>query len=81
MTHTVKADKSRLTLKGVEDGRFYLVHHEGARWIVEPAPERNLRARALPADKPDLGEPFAALADAGFTFEPLPASPVPPCRF
>ena len=81
MTHTVKADKSRITLKGIEDGRFYIVHHEGERWMVEPAPDKTRRARVVTAGKGDLGDHLQAMADAGFTFEPAQQPPVPPCRF
>jgi hypothetical protein len=82
MTMIAKADKSRLTIRGVQDGREYLVKQEGTGWWVEPAPENSSsRKRELSRATRDLSEHLNALADEGFSFEPAPKENVPPCRF
>ena len=43
MTTVAKADKSRLTIRGVEDGQYYLVIEQPGGWLVRP--ERSVRAR------------------------------------
>lgn len=82
MTTIAKADKSRLTIRGVQDGREYLVRKEGPGWWVEPAPEnpRSRKRELLPATR-DLSEYLNAMADEGFRFEPAAKEKVPPCRF
>ena len=82
MTMIAKADKSRLTIRGVQDGREYLVKKEGAGWWVEPAPDtKPCRKREILAATCDLSEHLNALADQGFSFEPTTKETVPPCRF
>ncbi len=82
MTMIAKADKSRLTIRGIQDGQEYLVKKEGAGWWVEPAPKRSLsRKREVLTATRDLSEHLNALADGGFGFEPTPKENVPPCRF
>jgi hypothetical protein len=77
-----KADKSRLTIRGVQDGREYLVKREGAGWWVEPAPEKTMsRKREVLSATRNLSEHLNALADEGFSFEPVAQQDVPPCRF
>ena len=77
-----KADKSRLTIRGIQDGREYLVKKEGAGWWVEPAPERALsRKREVLTATRDLSEHLNALAQEGFSFEPSAKENVPSCRF
>lgn len=39
MTTISKADKRRLTIPSIEDGRRYLVKQEPDGWWVEPEPE------------------------------------------
>lgn len=82
MTTIARADKSRLTIRGVQDGREYLVRQEGPGWWVEPAPVKaRSRKRSLYTATCDLTAHLNALADEGFTFEPAAPEKVPPCRF
>jgi hypothetical protein len=82
VTTIAKADKSRLTIRGIQDGHEYLVKREGAGWWVEPAPQRVLsRKREVLTATRDLSEHLDALAQEGFSFEPAAKENVPPCRF
>ena len=81
VTTIVKADKNRITVRGVTDGARYLVREEAKGWWVEPAPHRQSRARKVTCASKDLSAHLDALADEGFTFEPLSKENVPPCRF
>lgn len=81
MTNIVKADKNRLTIRGVEDGVSYLVQRLSRGWWVELAPQKPRRIRSLTTAKHDLGEHLQAMAEAGFSFEPSAKHEVPPCRF
>ena len=80
VTNIVKADKNRLTVRGVVDGMNYLVQRHGPGWWIEPAPDKPRRVRAVNAKK-DLSEHLDALGEAGFSFEPSRKENVPPCRF
>lgn len=67
MTMIAKADKSRLTIRGIQDGQEYLVKKEGSGWWVEPAPKRILsRKREVLTATRDLSDHLNALADEGF---------------
>ena len=63
------------------DGARYLVREEAKGWWVEPAPHRQARVRKVTAAKKDLSAHLDALADEGFTFEPLSKESVSKCRF
>ena len=43
MTTVAKADKSRLTIRGVQDGHRYLVTEQPGGWFVSP--ERQVRPK------------------------------------
>lgn len=43
MTTVAKADKSRLTIRGLVDGQQYLVREQPGGWFVSP--EKNHRAK------------------------------------
>ena len=82
VTMIAKADKSRLTVRGVKDGHDYLVKQTGSGWWIEPAPERvPSRKREIRNATLALTDHLDALAAEGFSFEPLPKGNVPPCRF
>lgn len=75
------ADKNRLTVRGVQNGRRYLVKKEGDGWWIEPAPQARRRVRHLAQATRDLTEHLDALAAEGFAFEPVKKENVPSCRF
>jgi hypothetical protein len=81
MTTICIADKNRLTVRGVENGRRYLVKKEGDGWWIEPAPKARRRTRQLTLATRDLSDHLDALASEGFSFEPAKKENVPPCRF
>jgi hypothetical protein len=68
------AEKNRLALRGVRNGRRYLVKKERAGWWVEPADTEK-------KSPPPLTARLDALAAEGFTFEPQAKEQVPSCRF
>jgi len=76
----VKADKQRITVRGITDGARYLVREEANGWWIQPAPTERVRIRKSPEGK-SLSTMLDALAAEGFTFEPNPKENVPPCRF
>jgi len=82
MTTISKADRSRLTIPGIENGRRYLVKEQGGGWWVRPEPDVKPR-REWAGPKRDLSEHLQALADAGLTIERNENSrkKIPPCRF
>ena len=75
------ADKNRLTVRGIENGKRYLVKKEGDGWWIEPAPQARRRVRHLTKAKQDLTVHLDALAAEGFSFEPAKKENVPSCRF
>ena len=81
MKSIVKADKNRLTIRGVENGVHYLVQRLSGGWWVEVAADKVRRVRTVTKAKNDLSEHLQAMAEAGFSFEPSDKQPVPPCRF
>ena len=82
MTTIAKADKSRLTIRGIRDGLEYLVRQEGARWTVEAAPQPTPgNRRELAHATRDLSDHLNELEAEGFKFEPAQKEKVPPCRF
>jgi hypothetical protein len=74
MTMICIADKNRLALRGVRNGRRYLVKKKRTGWWVEPA--RNEKK-----SPPPLFARLDALAAGGFSFEPQVKENIPPCRF
>ena len=81
VTTICMADKNRLTVRGIENGKRYLVKKEGAGWWIEPAPEARHRVRHITKATRDLADHLDALATEGFSFEPEKKENVPPCRF
>jgi hypothetical protein len=81
MTTIVKADKNRLTVRGVQNGQSYLVKTEGPGWWIEPATTTRRRVREITHATRNLSEHFEALAADGFEFTPERKENVPPCRF
>jgi hypothetical protein len=47
MTTAAKADKSRLTIRGLVDGQYYIVREQPAGWFI--APEKTHRVEKKPA--------------------------------
>ena len=75
------ADKSRLTVRGVQNGQRYLVKTEGDGWWIEVAPRARRRVRHVAQGTRDLTDHLDALAAEGFALEPMKKEHVPPCRF
>lgn len=40
MTTVAKADKSRLTIRGLIDGQLYIVHEQPDGWFITPEKKR-----------------------------------------
>ena len=82
MTAIVTADKCRLTLRGVEHGRSYLVTRYPEGWWVQesPRPLPPRRKRQWRGPKRDLAKHLDALAEHGLTLDAIKQE-VPPCRF
>jgi hypothetical protein len=86
MTRLVKADdKGRISIRGTERGRQYLVTAYNGGWWVKPALELKPPKMKRKWTKPrkDLSEHLQDLADLGFSFEPSAMSKqkVGACRF
>ena len=86
MTTLVKADdKCRISIRGTEVGRQYLVTPADGGWWVRPAPDFRppKTRRQWEGPKKDLSEYLGLMAELGFAFEPSESSkqPVGPCRF
>ena len=75
------AEKSRLTVRGIENGHPYFVKKENGGWWIEPVPQARRRGRQNARDARDLADHLDALASEGFSFKPQKKEKVPPCRF
>ena len=73
------AENKSLPLRGLRNGRRYLVKKETGGWWVQPAPAAEVRRDARPAH--DLTAHLDALAAEGFALAPAKKENVPPCRF
>ena len=49
MTTVAKADKSRLTIRGLVDGRQYLVRKQPGGWFVSPEREHRVKKTGMSA--------------------------------
>jgi hypothetical protein len=72
MTTISKADKHRLTIPGIEDGRRYLVTQQSGGWWVQPEPGVK-RPREWAGPKRDLTKHLEALAKGGLRIKPIKA--------
>lgn len=81
MTTIVKADKNRLTIRGVTNGAEYLVTKQANGWWIEAAPAARSRKRTVKRATMDLSDHLNALAEEGFSFTPSKKEKIPPCRF
>jgi hypothetical protein len=50
MTTVVKADKSRLTIRGLVDGEQYLVHKQPGGWFITPEKAHRVKKAGMSAD-------------------------------
>jgi hypothetical protein len=50
MTTVAKADKSRLTIRGLVDGRHYIVHEQPGGWFITPEKEHRVKRAGMSAD-------------------------------
>jgi hypothetical protein len=82
MTTIAIADKNRLTLRGTENGRSYLITSYPDGWWVQeaPAPRPPARRREWAGPAKDLGEHLDQMAASGLELQPIKGA-VPPCRF
>ena len=83
MTTTSVADKSRLTIRGVQDGRTYLIVRYAQGWWVQDAPIARppKRRREWAGPKKDLTEHLDALSRHGLEALAPIKTEVPSCRF
>ena len=86
MTTLVTADdKGRISVRGSEPGRKYLVTQEGGEWRVTPyrAEDRPSRNRREWSGNGSLFDQLKSMAKAGLRIErsKVAKRPVPPCRF
>ncbi|MGA2556675.1 MAG: hypothetical protein ABSG04_10435 [Verrucomicrobiota bacterium] len=50
MTTVAKADKSRLTIRGLVDGRHYIVHEQPGGWFITPEKAHRIKRAGMSAD-------------------------------
>ena len=50
MTTVAKADKSRLTIRGLVDGQHYLVREQPGGWFITPEKTHRVRKTGMSAD-------------------------------
>ena len=50
MTTVAKADKSRLTIRGLVDGQHYLVHEQPGGWFITPEKKHRVKKTGMRAD-------------------------------
>jgi hypothetical protein len=50
MTTVAKADKSRLTIRGLVDGQHYLVHEQPGGWFITPEKTHRPKKTGMRAD-------------------------------
>jgi hypothetical protein len=83
VTTIATADKSRLTIRGIKNGRRYLVKQVGQGWFVMPEPEIPTPKHRRSWDRPkqDLADHLDNLAKEGFSFARTMDKEAPPCRF
>jgi hypothetical protein len=50
MTTIAKADKSRLTIRGLVDGHQYIVHEQPGGWFITPEKTHRVKRTGMSAD-------------------------------
>jgi hypothetical protein len=50
MTTVAKADKSRLTIRGLIDGRHYIVQEQPGGWFITPEKAHRVKKKGMSAD-------------------------------
>lgn len=83
MTTAVKADRGRLTIRGVKNGQTYIVQKLDEGWLVVPEPQFKPSKPNREWDGPrhDLSYHLDALAKEGLEFKRTMGKEAPPCRF
>ena len=51
MTTIAKADKSRLTIRGLVDGDHYLIREQPGGWFVFPEKKHRVKTKGMSAEK------------------------------
>lgn len=63
MTAIAKADKSRLTIRGLVDGQQYLVREQPGGWFITPEKKHRIKRTGMNAD--DFARLFQSRAPLG----------------
>jgi hypothetical protein len=50
MTTVAKADKSRLTIRGLVDGQHYIVREQPGGWMITPEKSHRVKKTGMSAD-------------------------------
>ena len=50
MTTVAKADKSRLTIRGLVDGQHYIVREQAGGWFISPEKTHRVKKNGMSAD-------------------------------
>jgi hypothetical protein len=50
MTTVVKADKNRLTIRGLVDGQHYIVREQPGGWFITPEKKRRIKKNGMSAE-------------------------------
>jgi len=50
MTTIAKADKSRLTIRGLVDGQHYIVREQPGGWLITPEKTHRVKKKGMSAD-------------------------------
>ena len=50
MTTVAKADKSRLTIRGLVDGQHYIVREQSGGWFISPEKTHRIKRAGMSAD-------------------------------
>ena len=51
MTTVAKADKSRLTIRGLVDGEHYIVREQPGGWLITPEKKHRIKRAGMSAEK------------------------------
>jgi len=70
MTTVAKADKSRLTIRGLVDGEQYIVREQPGGWFITPEKKHRIKKAGMSADA------FARLYRARMPLDPGTAAEI-----
>jgi len=81
MTMIATADRSRLHIRGLQDGHRYRVSKQGDGWLIQPEPPPKPKLREWAGGKRSLRQVRDEMLALGFQFEPSMNEEVGPCLF